>query len=46
MINSDYQFDFTIEGRLIGHEVLGKKLIDKYANQIVGFPSLLLLITE
>lgn len=42
-INSDYQFDFTAEGRLIGSEVLGKELINRYANEIPGFPSDLLI---
>ena len=42
-INSDYQFDFTTEGRLIGSEVLGKELINRYANKIHGFPSDLLI---
>ena len=41
-INSDYQFDFTSEGRLLGNEVLGKELVSKYANQIQGFPKHLL----
>ena len=42
-INSHYQFDFTTEGRLIGSEVLGKELINRYANKINGFPSDLLI---
>ncbi len=42
-INSDYQFDFTAEGKLLGNEVLGKELINRHANQIDGFPSSLLI---
>ena len=42
-INSHYQFDFTTEGRLIGSEVLGKELINRYVNKIHGFPSDLLI---
>ena len=37
-INSNYEFDYTDEGRLIGRRVLGKDILNNSARDIKNFP--------
>ena len=37
-INSNYEFDYTDEGRLIGRRVLGKDILNDFAKDMKNFP--------
>jgi 3'-5' exoribonuclease len=37
-INSNYEFDYTDEGRLIGRRVLGKDILNEFAKNMKNFP--------
>ena len=42
-INSDYQFDYTKEGRLIGRKVLSRDIVKDFSSRIKNFPEEILI---
>ncbi len=42
-INSNYQFDYTKEGRLIGRKVLSRDIVKDFASKIKNFPTEILI---